>query len=266
MNISILTRVSAVSLFLGVVACSDNNTDATGSTAMQDDNETVLEPARENPFFEPSPLPLQYPPFDKITTADYMPAFEEGMEVHLQEIDEIVNQPEDPTFDNTIVPLELSGQLLDRVATVFFALSSADTNDDIDAIEVEISPKLSAHNDAIYLNAGLFARVKAIYDARESLDLDAESLRLVEEDYKDFVRAGALLDVEQKERLKAINQELAELTTRFSQNVLDEVNDLAVVVDTREELAGLTDAQIQAAADAAESRDMPGVICWWNMH
>ena len=245
-------------------ACSDNseNSDyaSIGESGQLDDRqgEQVSDDNSSNPFFTQSPLPLQYPPFDQITNDHYMPAFERGMEEHLVEIAEIINSPEPPTFDNTIVALEISGQLLDRVATVFFALSSAHTNDEIDAIEVEISPRLSAHSDSIYLDADLFARVEAIHDQRNTLSLDAEAVRLVEEYYKSFIRAGARLDGEQKERLKEINLELSELSTSFSQNVLDEVNDLAIVVDDASELTGLNDSQIQAASDAAEARDMPG--------
>lgn len=240
-------------------ACSDSDDDQTSiEDAMDNVNIVSSADAAANPFYTESPLPLKYPPFDQISNEHYMPAFERGMAEHLEEIAAIVNSGEDPTFENTIVALELSGQSLDRVATVFFALSSAHTNDEIDAIEVEVSPKLSAHTDSIYLDAELFARVQVIYDQRDSLGLDAESIRLVEEYHKNFVRAGARLDVEQKEELKAINLELSELSTSFSQNVLDEVNDLAIVVDSSEELAGLDDAAIQAAAGAAEARDMAG--------
>lgn len=242
-----------------LTACSDNTTD-TGQTEMPNDADTMAgAPAVEsNPFFAPSSLPLQYPPFDQVSTDHYLPAFERGMAEQIDEIAAIVNQTEAPTFANTMIPLELSGQLLNRVSSVFFALSSAHTNDVIDEIEVEVAPRLSAHSDQILLDAGLFARVSDLYERRNNLGLDTESVRLIEENYKDFVRAGAQLDDEEKERLKAINQELAELSTSFSQNVLDEVNALAIVVDSREELAGLSAAEIQTAADAAADRDMPG--------
>jgi peptidyl-dipeptidase Dcp len=212
----------------------------------------------ENPFFAPSSLELQFPRFDLIRNEHYLPAFERGMQDQLAEVAEITQQTADPSFANTLVPLEVSGQLLNRMLTVFFALSSAHTNDAIQELEVEISPRLSAHRDSILLNEQLFARVKAVYDTRDTLGLDPESLRLVEETYKDFVLSGAQLDAQQKDRLKAINAELAELETRFDQNVLAEVNASAVVVDSREELAGLTDAEIQTAADAASARDLPG--------
>jgi len=255
-SINPLKLALAGMVLLLVGACSDSNVN--DEAADQVSNSDSIETDAANPFYTESPLPLKYPPFDQITNDHYMPAFEQGMEEQLAEIADIVNSSEAPTFENTIVALELSGQLLDRVATVFFSLSSAHTNDDIDAIEVEISPRLSAHSDSIYLDAELFARVESIYDQRESLALDAESIRLIEEYYKSFVRAGARLDGEQKEQLKAINLELSELSTSFSQNVLDEVNDLAIVVDNVEDLAGLDEGQIQSAADAAAARDMPG--------
>jgi peptidyl-dipeptidase Dcp len=262
MNHTLHTRLTLSLLALAwLSACSENGTQET--TAMQDGTDPMTstettDSSTPNPFYSPSTLPLQYPPFDQITTDHYLPAFERGMTEHLEEIAAIVNQAEDPTFANTLIPLERSGQLLNRASNVFYAMSSAHTNDAIDAIEVEIAPRLSAHYDQILLDAGLFTRISDLHARRNSLGLDAESLRLVEETYKEFIRAGAQLDVEQKERLRAINGELAELATSFSQNVLDEVNAMAIVVDTREELAGLSDAQIQAAADEAESRDMPG--------
>ena len=214
--------------------------------------------AAANPFFEPSPLYLQYPPFDLIENEHYLPAFERGMEEHLAEIEAIANNPEPATFDNTFVAMERSGALLDRVSRVFYAMASADTNDTIESVRSEMAPRLAAHGDAILLNEALFARVQAIYDARDSLELDPESHRLVEETYKDFVRAGALLNTEQKEQLKAYNAELASLQTQFSQNVLGEVNAKAIVVDDPAKLDGLGDAGIARAAEAAKARDLDG--------
>ena len=234
---------------------SPNVTGTDATTEMGDTSETM---SGENPFLVESPLYLQYPPFDRIDDSHYLPAFETGMAEHLAEIDAIVNQDEAPTVENTLVPMELSGQILNRVSRVFFGLMSAHTNDEMQAIEVEIAPQLSEHRDRILLNGALFDRVKTLYDNREGLGLDPESLRLVEETHRDFVRAGAELSEEQKVRLRAINTELAELETEFSQNVLNEVNAMYTVVDTREELAGLTEAQIEGAADEAESRDLPG--------
>lgn len=211
-----------------------------------------------NPFFTESPLYFKLPPFDKIDDSHYAPAFERGMAEHLQEIDAIANNPEAPTFDNTLVAMERAGAILTRVANVFFAMTSADTNDTLESIRSDVAPKLSAHRDAILLNDDLFKRVKAIYEQRNDLGLDPESLRLVEIYYRDFVRAGANLSDADKEKLKAYNGKLASLATKFSQNVLKEVNDSAVVVDTAEELDGLSDSAIASAAEEAESRGLKG--------
>ncbi len=213
-----------------------------------------------NPFFVESTLLYQLPPFDQIDDADFLPAFERGMTEQLEEVDAIVNAAEPPTLENTLVALERSGRLLDRVATTFFNLTSADTNDTMDEIRTEIAPRLAAHTDQILLNDALFARVHALFVERETAGsaLDAESLRLIEQYHTDFVRAGAELSASAKERMQAINAELAALQTTFSQNVLSEVNESAVVVDTREELAGLSDNQVASAAEAATARDLEG--------
>ena len=210
----------------------------------------------ENPFLTESTLPYQLPPFDRIDDAHYGPAFERGMAEQIEEIEAIASQSDPPTFENTILPLERSGRTLDRVARTFFSLASAHTNDDINGIRNEMAPRLAAHTDQMLLNPDLFARVQALYDQRESLDLDAESRRLIEEYYVDFVRAGARLSESQKERMQEINAELAALSSRFTQNVLDEVNASAVVVETEEELAGLSENEIAAAAAAAAARGL----------
>lgn len=212
----------------------------------------------ENPFFKDWTLPLGMPPFDRIEDEHFVPAMERGMEEHLAEIEAIATSDEEPTFENTIVAMERSGSLLGKVTRVFFNLVSADTNDERQAIQREMSPRLSAHSDAIRLNPDLFARIDALYQQRESLDLDAASMKLLEDTHRGFVRSGALLDEAQKERLREINTELSRLGTEFSQNVLKEVNASAVVVDTAEELDGLTEAQIQGAAAEAADRGMDG--------
>ncbi len=212
----------------------------------------------DNPFFAESPLPHQHPPFDRIDDTHYAPAFERGMADQIAEIEAIAGASEPPTFENTIVALERSGQLLNRVAATFFALSSADTNDAINAIRNEMAPRLAAHTDRMLLDAGLFARVESLYEQRADLGLDDESRRLVEEYYVDFVRAGARLSDAEKERMQAINARLAALSSRFTQNVLDEVNASAVVVESRDELAGLSEGQIAAAVAAAEARELEG--------
>lgn len=209
-------------------------------------------------FERESPLPLGYPEFDQLDVSLYRPAFEQGMAEQLAEIETLAGADDPPTFDNTVVALERSGRMLDRVQRVFFNLVSADTNDALDEIRSEMAPKLSAHSDAILLSDALFARVKAVYDARAALDLDDESRRLVEEYYADFVRAGAKLSEADKTRLRALNAELATLQTRFSQNVLSEVNASAVSVGSKDELRGLPEGEIEAAAAAAAAAGLEG--------
>ncbi|HWK54597.1 MAG TPA: M3 family metallopeptidase [Hyphomicrobiales bacterium] len=250
-------RHLAVAVGFGLLAaCSEQP--ATETASMPDATAPTAPTAAPNPFFTASTLDLHYPRFDLIRDEHFKPAFERGMTEQLAEIAEITGQTAEPSFANTIVPLELSGQLLNRVASVFFSLGSANTNDAIQALEVELSPRLAEHSDRILLDEALFARVKAVHDNRANEALDDESLRLLEETYKDFVRAGALLDAQQKETLKAYNSELAELSTAFDQNVLAGVNASAIVVDSAEELAGLSPAEIQGAADAAAARGLDG--------
>ncbi|MBP1205962.1 peptidyl-dipeptidase Dcp [Duganella sp. 1411] len=211
-----------------------------------------------NPLATASTLPFHYPAFDKIKDEHFLPAYAEGMRQQLKEIDVIANNKKPATFDNTIVAMEKSGALLTRVQTTFGNLQGANTNDKLDAIDSEMSPKLAAHGDAIYLNPKLYARVKALYDKRDSLKLDAESKHLLERYHTDFVRAGAKLSAADKEKLKAINGVIATLQTTFTQNVLKETNASALVVDTREELAGMSDAEIDAAAAAAKAKGKDG--------
>jgi len=215
-------------------------------------------PSASTPFATISDLSLHYPHFDRIQDAHFAPAFDRGMAEHLKEIEAIANNPEPATFDNTIVAMEKSGQLLDRATTVFYNLVGTDTNDTREQLQSTYAPKFSAHGDAIRLNPKLFARIKSLYDQRASLGLDAEGVRLVEKYHEDFVRSGANLSEADKAKLREMNSELAKLGTQFSQNVLAEVNDSAVVVDSREQLAGLTDEQIAAAAEAAKDRKLDG--------
>jgi peptidyl-dipeptidase Dcp len=214
--------------------------------------------AKANPFFTVSGLPFQYPPFNEIRDAHYAPAFEQGMREHLDEIAAIADNAAAPAFDNTVVAMERSGRLLDRVSKVFFNLTGADTNDTLEAIQRDLSPKLAAHRDAIVLNDRLFARVQSLHEKRATLGLDAESTRLLERYHTDFVRAGARLPAADKEKLRGLNRELATLATTFSQNVLKEINASAIVVDRRDELAGLPDNEIAAAAEAAKARGLEG--------
>ena len=247
----------AIALSGSMAACTDTGSGKNESATSQAQTDAVAADAG-NPFFSESPLPLHYPQFDKIKDSDFAPAFDRGMAEHLKEVQAIAGNAEAPTFDNTIIALEKSGQILSRTSTVFFSLVGVDTNDARKALQAEYAPKLAAHRDAISLDPALFARIQQLYDTRDSLGLDAEGVRLIERYHTDFVRAGAKLSDADKAHLKAINGELAKLGTQFSQNVLAEVNDSAVVVDTKEELAGLTDEQIGAAAAAAKAKGLDG--------
>jgi peptidyl-dipeptidase Dcp len=212
----------------------------------------------DNPFAQPSSLTFGYPDFSRIKDTDFRPAYTAGMAEHLREVEAIANNPEAPTFANTLAALERSGQLLGRVSRTFSNLVGAHTNDARRALDREISPQLAAHSDAIRLNAKLFARIRALHERRETLGLDAESRRLLERLYKDFVRSGAQLNEADKAKLTAINKEVATLQTSFTQNVQNESNADAVIVDTREELAGLSEAEIATAAAAAKAAGKPG--------
>lgn len=212
----------------------------------------------DNPFLAASTLPYQLPPFDRIKDRHYLPAFAEGMGQQQAEVNAIVDNAEAPDFDNTIIALERSGQLLTRVSKTFFNLTGANTNDTLESIERELSPKLAAHDDRINLNGKLFERIKTLYQQRDSLGLDAESKRLLRRYHTDFVRAGAQLSDADKGKLKALNVELATLATTFSQNVLKDINASAVVVEDRVQLTGLSDNQIAAAAEAAKARGLDG--------
>jgi peptidyl-dipeptidase Dcp len=211
-----------------------------------------------NPFAQPSSLPLNYPAFDKIRNEHFLPAYAAGMAEHLREIDAIASNRAAPTFENTIVAMERAGQMLARVSAVFSNLQTANTNEVLDAVDREMSPRLAAHSDAIYLNPALFQRVKTLHAKRASLGLDAESRHLLERVYKEFVRAGANLSAADKDKLKKYNAEIASLQSDFSQRVLKEANASALIVDTRAELAGLSSAEIDAAASEAEKRGLKG--------
>ena len=209
-----------------------------------------------NPFFNKSTLVYGYPHFDKIKNSHYLPAFEKGMKEHINQINEIIKQEEKPNFENTIIKLEKSGELLNRVSYVFYSMSWANTNDSLESIRTEIAPQLSAHNDEILLNEKLFNRVENIFKNKENLTLDSESLRLLEETYKSFIRSGAKLSVDDKEKLKQINESIAQNTTTLTQNVLKEVNELAIVVDNRNELDGLSESMIEVLSQEAIKRGL----------
>jgi len=212
----------------------------------------------DNPLLKESALPYHYPPFDKIKDAHFVPAIEAGMREQLKEVDLVANNSEKATFENTVVALERTGRLLDRAEQTFSNLNACNTNPTLQKIEKEMAPKLSAHRDAIHLNGKLFARIQQLYDSRDKLGLDPESAYLLERYYKDFVRAGAKLSDTDKETLKKINAELATLQTQFEQNVLKEKNASSIVVDRKEELAGLSDSQMATVTHAAKAEHKDG--------
>ncbi len=213
-----------------------------------------------NPFFAPSSLPFQAPPFDKIKDEDYQPAMEAGMAEELKEVQAIANNPAPPTFENTIVAMEKSGQLLRRVQQAFYAVSAANTNPALQKVRSIEAPKLAAHQDAIHLDAKLFERVAAIYQERASLKLNSESLRLVEYIYDKFVHAGAKLNDSDKTELKKLNEELATLSNTFTTKLLAATKEGAFSTTDKAALAGLAGGQISAAAEAAKSRKVEGFV------
>lgn len=218
----------------------------------------AVPPRRPNPLAKASVLPFQAPPFDKIRDADFQPAIEEGMRLHMAEIRKIADNPEPPTFKNTLVALEKSGQMLNRATMVFGTLAGANTNASLQKLQEDEAPKLAAHRDAIYLDAKLFARVEALYGQRDKLKLDPESRRLLEYTYDTFVHAGAKLSDADKVALKKLNEEDSSLSAQFGNRLMGAARDGVLVVDAKAKLAGLSEADIAAAAQAAKDRKLDG--------
>jgi peptidyl-dipeptidase Dcp len=211
-----------------------------------------------NPFYAPSTLPFHAPDFNKIRDDDYQPAIEAGIAQNLEEIRAIADNPEAPTFENTFVAMEKSGRLIDRVMEVFNGVTQANTNPALQKVQETEAPKLAALQDAVFLNPKLFQRVSKVYEQRHSLHLDAESLRLVEHDYQQFVLAGAKLSDPDKATLKKLNEEEANLTVAFISKLLAATKNAAYVTGDKSALAGLSDAELAAAADAAKERNVKG--------
>jgi peptidyl-dipeptidase Dcp len=222
-------------------------------------SETPAETAEaDNPFFSEYNTPFQVPPFDAIKPEHFIPAYEKGMEEETAEIEALVNNPESPTFENTIVALDRGGKLLSEVSRVFGGLSGANTNDELKAIQKEMAPRLAAHRDEISLNKKMFGRIKALYEQRQELNLDDEQMYLLENLYKRYVRNGANLNDEEQTKLKEINQELSKLGVQFGQNVLAEINAFKLVIENKEDLAGLPESAIAGAAEAAREAGLEG--------
>src|SRR5438067_1410546 len=251
---SLATRRSPQSAFCAVLVI----THIVAISVIAQTSPVQISKIEDNPLLTESSLPYHVPPFDKIKDEHFAPAMEAGMSEELNEVQVLANNSEKPTFENTIVALERTGRLLDRVERTFENLNACNTNPILQKTETEMAPKLAAHRDEIYLNGKLFARVQELYDNRDKLGLDPESAYLLERYYKDFARAGAKLADPEKEKLKKINAELATLQTQFEQNVLKEKNASSVVVDKKEELAGLSDSQMATVTNAAKAEHKDG--------
>src|SRR6478672_1416580 len=248
------TFITAVAL--GAVGCATASQQGTTAVSPSTTPASTLSPS--NPFYAASTLQYQAPPFNRIKDSDYEPAMEAGMVQQIAEMDAIANQSAPPTFDNTIVAMERSGVLLTRVAKVVNAITSANTNDTLQAIQERVAPKLAEHSDKIYLNDKLFQRVKAIYDNRASAGLSKEQQYLAEVYYKNFVRAGAQLSEADKTKLRAFNQEESKLTTDFGNRLLAATKAGALILDNVSDLDGFSASEIATAADAAKQRGFPG--------
>lgn len=250
-------RLSTLMLAIGVALSTPAQAETNTQTKEANVTGEVKQAKRgENPFFAASQLPFQAPRFDAISESDYAPAIAAGIQQKLAEVEKIANNPAAPTFENTFVALEKSGALLTRTMSVFSAMTSANTSDALQKLDEETSPKLAALDDAIMLNSKLFARIKAIYDRRENLKLDAESLRLVEVTHKNYVLAGANLSDADKTQLKTLNQEAATLSTQFTNKLLAASKNGALAIGDKNLLAGLSDGELAAAAQAASERKL----------
>src|SRR5438270_12119341 len=213
-----------------------------------------------NPFAKASTLPLQTPDFSRIKDSDYLPALLAGMAQQKREVLAIANNPAPPTFNNTLAALERSGQMLERASLALSAVNGANTNDTLQATDTKTSPLLAAHNDLIYLNAKLFARVKYLHDHQAELNLNPEQAKLLDVYYKQFVHAGAQLPPAKQAELKALNQRLSSLSTEFGQKLLAAAKAGALHVTDKAALAGLSDQQIASAAEAAKARKLDGYL------
>jgi peptidyl-dipeptidase Dcp len=255
-------RSIVIAMSISLAACSQapNNgaAPASSSTAPAASSTSASAAQASNPFFTASTLPYQAPPFDKIKDGDYQPAIEEGMKQQLAEVDKIANNADAPTFENTYVALEKTGQLLNRVMMAFNGVTAANTDDALQKVQEDEAPKLAEHQDAIYLNDKLFQRIQAVYDQRDSLKLDPESQRLIEVVHRNFVMAGAKLSEADKAKLKDLNKEESTLEAQFNNKLLAAAKDGALVIDDKSKLAGLSDEDVAAAAQAAKDRKLDG--------
>ncbi len=256
-------RTIVIATSIALAGCSQGSNDAAKtapapSASAPASAASVADATAANPFFTASTLPFQAPPFDHIKDADYQPAIEKGMAEQLAEVQKIADNPEPATFENTYVALEKTGVLLNRVIAVFSGVTAANTDDTLQKVQETVAPQLAKHEDAIHLNDKLFARIQKVYDERATLKLDPESARLVDVVYRNFVHAGAKLAPADKAKLEALNQEVSTLSTQFTNKLLAATKDGALVIDDKAKLAGLSDADIAAAAQAAKARGLDG--------
>ncbi len=250
-GLKVSALAGAMSIILGLAGCSDPEPSAQQTQTAAEQPSAVQKVDANNPFFKPYDTPFQIPPFSEIKEAHYQPAFEQGMRDHLEEVDNIVNNPEAPSFKNTIEALERSGSLLNKVSYVFYNLTGSNTNPELQRLQREMSPVITAHFDKVSLNAGLFDRINAVYQQRNTLELSGEEQRLLETTYKQMVRQGAKLDADKKAKISTINGELAKLTTQFGQNLLAETNGFEMILGP-DDLDGLSSSITIAASNAAK--------------
>ena len=247
-----ILSVACCALLAGTVGVNAHAAAPTGSA------KAVGSAVTANPFHKASTLPFEAPDFSKIKNSDFQPAIEEGMKLQRAEIEKVANDPAAPTFDNTIVAMEKTGAMLDRVMAVFGLLAGADTNPTLQKVQETEAPKLAAHQDAIFLNPKLFDRIQKLYDRRAALKLDPESERLLEHDYQQFVHNGAKLSSADKATLKHYNEQLSTLSAQFQNKLLAATKAGALVVNGKAELTGLSPGEIDAAAQAAKARGLKG--------
>jgi peptidyl-dipeptidase Dcp len=259
-SIRSITLAAAIAAVVAVSGCSQSSDSSASKASASAPPPASAAPAtqRKNPLITKSDLPFQAPPFDKIRDSDYAPAFAKGMSDQLAEIDKIANNPAKPTFDNTLVALEKSGQTLHRVEMVFNDVFSANSDKALNKVNEEMAPKLAAHQDAIYLNEKLFKRIQTLYNERDSLKLDPASARLLTWYYDDFVHHGAKLSADDQSRLKSLNEQESKLTSQFVNKLLAATKAGALIVDDKSKLAGLSQGEIDAAAEAAKARGLTG--------
>lgn len=248
-----LIPVFAAALILA--ACSEQK-DPKGEISSAEP-ETQSESTRENPLLKAWNTPFNIPPFDSIKDEDYMPAVNNAVKALRAEVEAITNNPDAPTFENTIVALEKTGDELSRIIRLFSSITGTDTNDELKALQVKIYPMLTREQDAISLNSTLYEKVAAVYASRESLNLDQHDARLLELTHRDFIRQGASLDAASKARLKDVNAEMSKITTNFSQNLLSETKSFELVVTDKKDLSGLSQEMINAAKSKAASKGKP---------